>query len=248
MVEFCADCSAGRRVGPDASERRFRVVADPCNGALSPFLNEFADSYGIDMIPINNDPEKPFSHAPEPKSENASQAEAVVKATGADLGFLLNSDGSRLSLVDEGGRGLNEELTFPLCLISMKGRVSKAVTTLSTSSLTDWAAEGSGIQLVKTRVGQSAVVNTMEAEEAEMGGEGSGSMCLRQFSRGYDALLSLLLILDLAAKRETTLSALVSDFPVLYRRKIRRTARRAVMRSRCKRVIRPPSRMTRNST
>ncbi|MFC2157649.1 hypothetical protein ACFLT9_07430, partial [Acidobacteriota bacterium] len=197
-------------------QRKFKVVADPCNGALSPFLKDFAESFGIDMIPINNNPGIPFSHAPEPNAENASQAEAVVKATGADMGFLLNSDGSRLSLVDESGQSLNEELTLPLCLISMKDRIRKAVTTLSTSSLTDWAAERNGISLVKTRVGQSAVVNTMEAEDAEIGGEGSGSFCLRQFSQGYDALLALVLILDLMSKEDTSLSELISGFPVFF--------------------------------
>ena len=66
-------------------EMRFKVVADPCNGASSSFLKDFGDFFYLDLIPINDNPEKPFPHPPEPSVENASQVEAVVESTGNDL-------------------------------------------------------------------------------------------------------------------------------------------------------------------
>ncbi len=200
--------------------RGFKIVADPCSGAASPFLKNFADFMNITLIAINDQPSQAFPHAPEPNAANASQAEAVVRATDADLGFLLNSDGSRLSLVDETGRALSEEMTFPLCLLSLNGRIKKAVTTHSTSALSAWAAARAGVTLIKTKVGQSSVVNMMQAEEADAGGEGSGSFVLARFSHGYDALLSLALILDFLAGKKKTLSESVSQFPRFFRKKI----------------------------
>ena len=147
----------------------FKVVADPCNGVVSPYLPAYADHFGLDLVVINDEPEKPFPHPPEPSPENASQTEAVVKASDADLGFLFNSDGSRISFVDEEGESISEEFSFPLALLALKGKVRKAVTTVATSQLADWAAQHIGTKLIKTRVGQSAVVHTMEAEEAEIG-------------------------------------------------------------------------------
>jgi len=200
---------------------RYKVVADPCNGVASPFLAPYCDFFGLELVAINQDTDKPFPHPPEPSPENASQTEAVVKASGAQLGFLMNSDGSRLSLVDEKGEALSEELTVPLCLLALKGKVNKAISTVATSSLVEWAASRSGMQLLRTRVGQSSVTHTMAAEGALVGGEGSGSLAFLPFSPGYDGLLALTLILDWMAESGRPLSELKAQLPALFRRKIR---------------------------
>jgi phosphomannomutase len=200
---------------------QFKVVADPCNGAFSPFLADFGDYFNLDLIPINNNPEKSFPHLPEPTIENASQVEAVVGSTGADLGFLLNSDSSRISFVSENGIAFSEEMTFPLALLSLKNRIDQAITTTVTTSWADWAAQNAGIRLSRTKVGQSSVVHVMESVGAEAGGEGSGSLCLLDFSLGYDSILTLALILDYMAREEKSLTALTSFFPENHMRKIK---------------------------
>jgi phosphomannomutase len=199
----------------------FKIVADPCNGVVSPFLSSFCEYFFLQMISINDEPDKPFPHPPEPSPENASQAEAVIKASGADLGFLLNSDGSRISLVNEKGTALSEELTLPLCLLALQGKIRKAVSTVATTSLVDWAAQQAGISLLRTRVGQSAVTHTMVAQNAELGGEGSGSLAYLPFSPGYDGLMALTLILDWMAAQQKPLSQLTAVMPNLVRKKIR---------------------------
>jgi len=202
-------------------EKHYKVVADPCNGASSSYLKHYGDFFNLDLIPIHDTPAKPFPHPPEPSVENASQVEAVVKSIGADIGFLLNSDGSRISFVSEKGIALSEEMTFPLILLSMKGRISKAVTTAVTTSWADWAARNTGIDLSRTKVGQSSVVHVMESVGAGVGGEGGGSLCLLNFSLGYDSLLALALILDFMAREEKSLSALTALFPEKHMKKIK---------------------------
>jgi phosphomannomutase len=202
-------------------DRQFKIVADPCNGAASPFLAEFGDFFKLDLIPINDSPERPFPHPPEPSVGNASQAEAVVESTGADIGFLLNADSSRISFVNEKGGALSEEMTFPLALLSLKNRIDKAVTTTVTTSWTDWAAQTIGVPLLRTKVGQSSVVHVMESERAGVGGEGSGSLCFLSFSLGYDSLLALGLILDFLAREEKSLSDLTAVFPERHMKKIK---------------------------
>jgi phosphomannomutase len=200
---------------------QLKVVADPCNGVSSFYLKDFSDFFNLDFIPINDHPEKPFPHPPEPSIENASQAEAVVESTGADIGFLLNSDGSRISFVSEKGTALSEEMTFPLSLLSLSGRINQAITTTVTTSWADWAAQYTGVVLSRTKVGQSSVVHVMESIGAEVGGEGSGSLCLLNFSLGYDSLLTLALILDFMAREEKSLSELTAFFPERHMKKIR---------------------------
>jgi phosphomannomutase len=206
---------------PRLKDAGFKVVADPCNGVVSAFLPAYCDFFGFNLVSINQDPGKPFPHPPEPSPENSSQTEAVVKASGADMGFLLNSDGSRVSFVDEKGEALSEEQTLPLCLLALEGKVRKVVSTVATSSLVEWAAAQTGMRLLRTRVGQSAVTHTMAAEEAPVGGEGSGSLAYLPFSPGYDGLLALTLVLDWMAARQRPLSELRAVLPGLIRKKIR---------------------------
>jgi phosphomannomutase len=202
-------------------DRQFKVVADPCNGAASPFLKEYGNFFNLGLIPINDSPKRPFPHPPEPSVENASQTEAVVESTGADIGFLLNADSSRISFVNEKGMSLSEEMTFPLALLSLKNRIDKAVTTTVTTSWADWSAQSIGVPLTRTRVGQSSVVHVMESEGAGVGGEGSGSLCFLSFSLGYDSLLTLGLILDFLAREEKSLSDLTAIFPERHMKKIK---------------------------
>jgi phosphomannomutase len=201
-------------------KKKFKVVADPCNGASSLYLEEFGDFFGLDLIAINDHTEKPFPHPPEPSINNAAQVEAVVESTGADLGFLLNSDGSRISYVNEKGLALSEEMTFPLALLSLQGRIDRAITTTVTTSWADWAAQNAGIRLSRTKVGQSSVVHVMESAGAGAGGEGSGSLCLLRFSLAYDSLLTLSLILDYLVREEKSLSVVAARFPERHMRKI----------------------------
>lgn len=200
---------------------RFKVVADPCNGAASACLDAFGAFFGLDLIVLNGHPGRPFPHPPEPNEENAAQVEAVVKATGAELGFLLNSDGSRISFVAGGGMALSEELTVPLSLLALKGRLHKVVTTTSSSNLVDWACQRIGAELIRTKVGQSSVVHAMEEEGADAGGEGSGSFAFAPFSYGYDALLALALVLDLMVRNNRSLSGIVKSFPTFWRKKLK---------------------------
>ena len=220
MVRYFEELS--RFVDADRLRKRgFKIVADPCNGALSPFLKDFGDFFGLDLIPINDNPEKPFPHPPEPSIEHASQVEAVVGSTDADLGFLLNSDGSRISFVSEKGLALSEEMTLPLALLSLEGRIDQAITTTVTTSWADWAAQNIGISLSRTKVGQSSVVHVMESVNAGVGGEGSGSVCLLDFSLGYDSMMTLALMLDYLAREEQSLSALAAFFPERHMHKIK---------------------------
>ena len=200
---------------------RFKVVADPCNGAASSCLERFGNYFDLDLIVLNDHPGRPFPHPPEPNEENAAQVEAVVKATAADLGFLLNSDASRISFVTGEGRALSEELTVPLSLLALKGRLHKIVTTTSTSYLVDWACQRIGAELIRSKVGQSGVVHAMEEEGAEAGGEGSGSFVLSSFSHGYDALLTLALLLDLVTRSGGGLKKIIAPFPTFWRKKLK---------------------------
>ena len=201
---------------------RFKIVVDPCQGAGSVLIKDFADFFNLKILTINSEVGGKFPHDPEPNLENARQVAAVMEAVSYDAGFLLNSDASRLSLITEKGKALSEEYTFPLVALSfLEKHRSSIVTTVATSRMIEHVAEKFGVSVMRTRVGQSYVVHTMEATGAEIGGEGSGSICIKEFSKGYDAFFSIALILDLMATKGKTLSELASCLPEYHIKKLK---------------------------
>ncbi len=209
----------------DAGEIRragFKIVVDPCQGSGAVLLRDFAEFFNLKILTINSGIGGKFPHDPEPNPENAAQAAAVLKAVSYDAGFLLNSDASRLSLITEKGDALSEEYTLPLAALSyLEKRPSSIITTVATSRMIEHVGRKFGVPVIRTKVGQSSVVHTMEATGARIGGEGSGSVCLKEFSRGYDAFLSMAFILDLMARKEKTLSELTSELPKYHMKKMK---------------------------
>ncbi len=203
-------------------EGKFKIVVDCSAGAASALVEEVCDRFGTDCILLNRDPTAGFPHPPEPSPETAQQAAVVVEAVGADAGFVFNSDASRVSFITEKGEALSEEMTLPLVALALlKKNPSPLVTTVATSRLADDVAARFSVPVIRTRVGQSAVVSAMEAAGALTGGEGSGSVCFMRFSPAYDSLLSMLVLLQLMAEEGRSLSELSRSFPSYQMRKIK---------------------------
>ncbi len=193
---------------------RFKVVIDACAGAAAPYLERFAEALGFDLIPINNEPNGFFPHDPEPRPRNAAQTVSVVKAIGAEAGFLLSSDAGRVSLVSETTEALSEEFTFPLIADALLSRrPGPVITTYSTSRMIEDVARAHHCPLIRTRVGPAHIFLAVGQEEAVLAGEGSGAVAALDFQPAFDSFLSMGLVLETMARTGKRLSALVGQLP-----------------------------------
>jgi len=201
------DAEAIRKAG-------LKVVIDSSNGAGAYFLERLAGVFGFELIPVNNEPNGFFPHDPEPRPRNAQQVVSILKVVGADIGFLLNSDVSRISIVTETGESLSEEFTFPLVADEyLKDHCGPVVTNLSTSRMIEDVARNRGCPLVRTKVGQSYAIQSLLQEEAVLAGEGSGGVALAAFHPAFDGFLTMGFILETMARQRKTISRLVGELP-----------------------------------
>ena len=192
----------------------FKVVIDPCNGAGAGFVDELCRTLGCELVPVNDQPTGFFPHDPEPRPRNAGEVASIAKITSAQAGFLLNSDAGRLSCVAEDGETLSEEYAFPLIADHvLSRRRGTVVTNLSTSRMIEDVAARHGCPVVKARVGQSHLIQTLLAEDGVLAGEGSGSVALPAFQPAFDGFLMMGLILEAMAVRKKPLGELVQDLP-----------------------------------
>ncbi len=193
---------------------RLKVVIDACNGAGAKTIDRFCAKMNVELIAVNNEPNGYFPHDPEPRPRNAQQVSSVIKAIGADVGFVLNSDVSRLSLVAEDGETLSEEYTFPLAAsYYLKKNYGTVITSHSTSRMIEDVARKNKCSLLKTKVGQSYLVQSLIEEDAVMAGEGSGGVAVARFQPAFDGFLTMGLVLEIMAKSGKKISRLVKELP-----------------------------------
>lgn len=195
-------------------DAHFEVIMDPCNGAAAGVVDVLCERLGCQIVPLNNEPTGVFPHDPEPRPRNARQIASIVKPVHADIGFLLSSDGGRVSIVTDTGETVSEECTFPLVLEHfLSRRTGPVVTNLSTTKMVDDIALRYRCPVVKSQVGHFHTIHTMLAEDAVIAGEGSGTVAVPEFQPAFDAFLSMSLILEMMAGRRKKISDLLQELP-----------------------------------
>ena len=193
----------------------FTVVADFCNGSGGAVGELVAERLGIKMIGINKIFSGILPHEPEPRPRTATQVQSLMSPLNADVGFVFNSDVSRMSIVTDTAETLSEEYTAPLAADYLLAKYpgSNVVSNIcSTRSLDDIVTKHGG-ELFKTKVGQANVIDKMFETGALIACEGSGSLAGSNWVRGFDAFYVMALILEYMATTGKSLSALCSDIP-----------------------------------
>lgn len=191
-----------------------KVVIDPCNGAGARIVNLLCQYLNVELVPVNNEPNGYFPHDPEPRPRNAQEVASIIKIVKADVGFLLNSDVSRISLVTENGETLSEEYTLPLIAnYYLKKNPGTVITNHSTSRMIDDVAKENNCPIMKVKVGQSYSIQLLINEEAVLAGEGSGGIAIAKFQPAFDGFLAMGMILEIIAVREKKISRLIKELP-----------------------------------
>ena len=200
-------------------KRRFHIALDCVRGAGATAMLPLLEMLGCRVSGINLETDGRFPRAPEPVPENLGELGALVRSSGADLGFAVDPDVDRLAVVDEQGRAIGEDYTLAFAVRAVLDRRSSAakvpvvVVNLSTSLVVEDAARAGGARLIRAPVGEANVARAIRDEGALIGGEGNGGVMLPALHIGRDAPLGVALILHLLAVNGVRVSQLVDSSP-----------------------------------
>lgn len=203
------------QVDPDVvRERGLKVAVDCVHGAGGPVMEELLGRLGCELVGMGMEPDGLFPRDPEPTAANLAGLGALVRESGADVGLAVDPDADRLSLVDEEGRPMGEDLTLALAAATVLERTrGPVVTNLSTSQVVEDVAEAFGVPLLRAPVGEVNVARRMQREGAVVGGEGNGGVILAELHHTRDAPLAAALILQHLAERRVTPSEAAARWP-----------------------------------
>jgi phosphomannomutase len=194
--------------------RRFHVALDCVRGAGGLFMPILLERLGCTVSAINLETDGRFPRPPEPVAENLGELEALVRESGAAIGFAVDPDVDRLALVADDGKAIGEDYTLALAAsVVLRHREGPVVTNLSTSRIVDDVAERAGRTVVRAPVGEVNVAVKMRGERAPIGGEGNGGVILTEMHLGRDAPVGAALLLQLLHETGRPLSDIVRDYP-----------------------------------
>lgn len=194
-----------------------KVVVDSASGAgaeISPLVFRMA---GCDVIALNSQIDGFFpGRNPEPNETNLRDLMKVVRSTKADIGIAHDGDADRIMIVDENGRmaDFDKLLTIISEYMAEKSdeRNLKVVTTVDAGLCMDEALNKINGEVIRTKVGDVNVAESIIEEKAIFGGEPSGTWIHPDFCMCPDGILSGLRIAETISKKGP-LSKLLDDIP-----------------------------------
>lgn len=194
--------------------QRFRVLLDSNHGAGGVVGSYVLEKLGCETIHLGCEASGEFLHPPEPTASNLAGVCERVAAENVAVGFCQDPDADRLALVDERGEYIGEEYTLALAVDHvLQTHPGPVVTNCSTSRMTQDLAEKHNVPFHRSAVGEANVVDMMLHHDAVIGGEGNGGVIHPKVVGVRDSMVSMALVLDALAKRESPLSELVASLP-----------------------------------
>jgi phosphomannomutase len=193
---------------------RIPVALDCVRGAGGPIMLSLLEALGCQVAAMEVEPDGLFPRDPEPTPENLHDLGELVRSSHSAVGIAVDPDVDRLSLVDEGGVPIGEDLTLALAVSVVLGNTpGPVVTNLSTSQVVEDAAREHGSEVVRAPVGEINVARRMQSEGAVVGGEGNGGVILPELHLTRDAPLAAALVLQFLADAGAPLSEAIARWP-----------------------------------
>jgi phosphoglucosamine mutase len=188
-----------------------KVVIDCANGAAYKVGPEVLTELGADVVALGIEPDGININAGCGAVHLEKLRETVIR-TGANAGIALDGDGDRALLVDERGEVFDGDDVMALlgCQMAAQGLLKEntVVATVMSNFGLELALTRRGLRLVRTDVGDPAVVREMRANAYNLGGEQSGHVIFMDHSTTGDGLITALLVLSHLVVAQKPLGAL----------------------------------------
>jgi mannose-1-phosphate guanylyltransferase/phosphomannomutase len=143
------------------------------------------------------------------------QTKRLVSAIGADLGAVFDRAAERLYLVDDEAREVPVELALLLMvrLLAAGDRQGTVAFPVTVTSQVDRLVDGSGLRVVRTPSSLAALTQASAEPEVVFAGVLGGGYIFPDFLPGFDAVASLVKLLELLAPVGRPFSELLAELP-----------------------------------
>lgn len=178
--------------------RGMKIVLDCAHGATYHIAPHVMHELGADVISIGVAPDG-LNINQDAGSTHPAALQAAVQAHQADIGIAFDGDGDRVVMVDRHGRLYDgDQLLYVMAKHRQASGLLRGgvVGTLMTNLALEHAFERMRIPFVRARVGDRYVLELLNQQAWQLGGENSGHLlCLDKHTTG-DGIVSALQVLS----------------------------------------------------
>ena len=205
-IEFCKST-----FGTELTLRGLKIVVDAAHGAAYHIAPKVFHELGAEVIEIGCQPDG-FNINLEVGATHPQALVAAVAQHRADLGIALDGDADRLLLVDAQGRLYNGDELLYLLADDRLGRdevVPGVVGTLMTNMAVELALQAKGVPLRRAAVGDRYVLEELQRQRWQLGGEGSGHLLILDKQTTGDGIVAALQVLQVCVRSGQSLAQLL---------------------------------------
>ena len=192
-----------------------KIVVDCAHGATYKVAPKVLWELGADIISVGVDPNGENINLNCGATSPALLQQTVLSHK-ADLGIALDGDGDRLLMVDENGHVLDGDQLLGLIanvwLENNQLRGNGIVGTVMSNLGLERYLENKGLHLHRSPVGDRFVLEKMQTEDCNVGGEQSGHIILRDYVTTGDGLIAALQVLSLLKNSNQRISEIAHVF------------------------------------
>ncbi len=197
----------------------FVVGIDVANGATYKVAEKVFKTLGINYKIINNDPNG-ININQNCGSTHLEGLKKFVLDNHLSLGIAYDGDGDRCLAIDELGNEIDGDALLAIIsqYLRQKGKLSKdtiVATVMSNLGLNKFA-ENNNINLEQTKVGDRYVLERMQKEGYNLGGEQSGHIILLDYNPTGDGILTSLMLIQVmleSKKKASELRNVIKLYP-----------------------------------
>lgn len=199
------------------ANRGLRVVIDCSYGPAGITAPGVLTDLKADVIALNSYESERKSNQAFPNLDSVKICVNIVKASHADLGVIMDSDGSRALFIDDTGNILSFEELMMLFITYedqiRKSKGSNIICSESSSKVLDEFCNTRGYKVVKTTNMPGEISRLLREERACFGGSDTYKFYLPQYGPFSDGTFNTLKLLEILATQNVPLSALIRSFP-----------------------------------
>lgn len=194
-----------------------KIVVDCANGANYKVTPNVLSELGANVIAIHDRPDGLNINADCGSTHPEAMQKAVTKHN-ADIGISHDGDGDRVILCDENGEIVDGDKVMAICALDMKKegtlKNNLVVTTVMSNIGFELYLKKTGIDVIRTQVGDRYVVEEMLRGGYNLGGEQSGHIIFLDHNTTGDGAICTLQILTVMTKTGKSLSKLASKITI----------------------------------
>jgi len=210
-IEFC------KAVFPRGlSLQGLKIVLDSANGAAYAIAPKVFEELGAEVISTAAAPNGLNINLECGSTHPEALQQAVLKNQ-ADIGIAFDGDGDRVILVDAQGNIVDGDQILYVLAMGRKrlgSLVGGVVGTLMTNLGLELALKKQNIPMVRSKVGDRHVMEALEENQWQLGGESSGHIiCLDKTTTG-DGIIAALEVLAMMVGEKATLADLLKGLVV----------------------------------